>query len=136
MIITLDIIEKNTKLRQTAGTYSPLKKKRNFQSTVLYKVQWDGCTCLSFSNSFRPEPENISRNPKTNLKPKPPPPQKKDESQVRYEKFSNVAKIFWLYFVHLRQKSRLRPKLSPKFLSALGPNPTQKARPDLQFCVG
>ena len=36
-------------------------------------------------------------------------------------------------FVHLRQKARLKPKLSPKLLSTLGPNPTQKARPDLQL---
>ena len=36
-------------------------------------------------------------------------------------------------FVHLRQKVRLRPELSPKFLSILGPNPTRKARPDLQL---
>ena len=37
-------------------------------------------------------------------------------------------------FVHLRQKARLRLKLSPKFLSTLGPNPTRKSRPDLQLC--
>ena len=37
-------------------------------------------------------------------------------------------------FVHLRQKARLRPELSPKLLSTLGPNSTRKARPDLQFC--
>ena len=38
-------------------------------------------------------------------------------------------------FVHLRQKVCLRPELSPKFLSTLGPNPnpTQKARPDVQL---
>ena len=36
-------------------------------------------------------------------------------------------------FVHLRQKARLRPDFSPKFLSTLGPNPTRKARPDLQI---
>ena len=28
-------------------------------------------------------------------------------------------------FVHLRQKLRLRPELSPKFLSTLGPNPAR-----------
>ena len=39
-------------------------------------------------------------------------------------------------FVHQRQKARLRPGLSPKFLSTLGPNPTQKAWPDLQLCLG
>ena len=37
-------------------------------------------------------------------------------------------------FVHVRQKVRLRPEISPKFLSTLGPNPTRKARPDLQLC--
>ena len=39
-------------------------------------------------------------------------------------------------FVHLRQKVRLRPELSPNFLSSLGPNPTRKARPDLQLWPG
>ena len=34
-------------------------------------------------------------------------------------------------FVHLSQKVRLKPELSPKFLSTLGPNPTQRPRPDL-----
>ena len=38
-------------------------------------------------------------------------------------------------FVHLKQKVRLRPELSPKFLSTLGPNPTRKARHDLQLCA-
>ena len=39
-------------------------------------------------------------------------------------------------FVHLIQKVRLRPEFSSKFLSTLGPNPTRKARPDLQLCCG
>ena len=39
-------------------------------------------------------------------------------------------------FVHLRQNVHIRPELSPKFLSAFGPNPTQKARPDLQLWIG
>ena len=40
-------------------------------------------------------------------------------------------------FVHLRQKVRLRPESSPTFLSTLSPNPnpTRKARPDLQLCA-
>ena len=57
-------------------------------------------------------------------------------------------------FVHLRQKECLRPELSPKFLSTLGPNPArtrpepaqtrpenpgpnpiEKSRPDLQLCA-
>ena len=38
-------------------------------------------------------------------------------------------------FVQLRRKARLRPELSPKFLSTLGPNPTRKARPNLQLCA-
>ena len=35
-------------------------------------------------------------------------------------------------FVHLRQKVRFRPEISPKILSTLGPNPTRKARLDFQ----
>ena len=38
-------------------------------------------------------------------------------------------------FVHLSQKVRLRPELGPKLLTTLGPNSTQKARPDLQLCI-
>ena len=39
-------------------------------------------------------------------------------------------------FMHRRQKARLRPELSPKFLSTVGPKPnsTRKARLDLQLC--
>ena len=48
---------------------------------------------------------------------------------VRCEKFNNVAKLFDYIFVDLRQKARLRPELSPTFLSTLGPNPIQ-TRPE------
>ena len=44
-----------------------------------------------------------------------------------------LTSYFDLIFVHPRQKVRLRPELSPKFLSSLGPNLTRKARPDLQL---
>ena len=44
-----------------------------------------------------------------------------------------LPSYFDYIFVHLRQKERLRTELSPKFLSTLVPNPTQKARPDLQL---
>ena len=39
-------------------------------------------------------------------------------------------------FVHQKQKVRLRPELNPKFLSTLNPNPTRKARSDLQLYAG
>ena len=39
-----------------------------------------------------------------------------------------LPSYFDYIFVHLRQKVRLRPELSPKFLSTLGPKPTRKAR--------
>ena len=45
-----------------------------------------------------------------------------------------LSNCFDYIFVHLRQKARLRPELNPKFLSTLGPNPTRKARADLQLC--
>ena len=49
-----------------------------------------------------------------------------------------LASYFDYIFVHLKQKALLRPNLSPKFLSTSGPNPnpTRKARPDLQLWVG
>ena len=40
-----------------------------------------------------------------------------------------LPSYFDCIFVHLRQKARLRPELSPKFLSTLGPNPT-RTRPE------
>ena len=42
-----------------------------------------------------------------------------------------LPNTFDYIFVHLRQKVRLRPELSPKFLSTLGPNPirTQLRKP-------
>ena len=44
-----------------------------------------------------------------------------------------LPSCFDYIFVHSRQKARLRPELSPKFLSTLDPNPTRKVRPDLQL---
>ena len=44
-----------------------------------------------------------------------------------------LLNYFDYIFVHLRQKVRLRPELSPKFLSTLGPNPAG-TRPDLKLC--
>ena len=46
-----------------------------------------------------------------------------------------LPSYFVYIFVQLRQKARLRHELSPKFLSTLSPNPTRKARPDLQLCL-
>ena len=53
-----------------------------------------------------------------------------------------LPSYFDYIFVQLRQTARLKPELSPKFLSTLGPNrpqnpnPTRKAPPDLQLCPG
>ena len=55
---------------------------------------------------------------KTNLKQIMP---EKTRKLSLSEKFRNVAKLFWLFFVHLKQKY----VSDPKFLSTLGPNPTR-----------
>ena len=47
-----------------------------------------------------------------------------------------LPSYFDYIFVHQRQKVLLKPELSPKSLSTLGPNPTQKTRPDLQLWTG
>ena len=36
-----------------------------------------------------------------------------------------LPRYFDYIFVHLQQKARLRPEISPKFLSTLGPNPAR-----------
>ena len=48
-----------------------------------------------------------------------------------------LPSYFDCIFGLLRQKAHLRPELSPKFLSSLrpNPNPTRKARSDLQLCA-
>ena len=59
-----------------------------------------------------------------------------EKKQVKLD-LKNLAMLpsyFDSIFIHLRQKACIRPELSPKFLSALGPNPTQKSRLDLQLC--
>ena len=44
-----------------------------------------------------------------------------------------LPSYFDYIFGNLRQKVRVRPELSPKFFSTLGPNPTRIDRPDLQL---
>ena len=73
----------------------------------------------------------LGPNPKTNLKPKSCP--KKKKVKLGLKNLAMLPSDFDYIFVHLRQKARLRPKLSPKFLSTLGPNPTRKARLNLQL---
>ena len=47
-----------------------------------------------------------------------------------------LPSYFDYIFVHLRQKARLRPELSSKFLSTLGPNPTRfKTLFEVEFCM-
>ena len=60
-------------------------------------------------------------------------PEKKPKVELGLKDLAILQSYFNYFFVHLRQKVRLRPELSPKFLSTLGPNPnlTRKARPDL-----
>ena len=74
----------------------------------------------------KPGPNSI-----TNLKLKSC-PKKKTKVKLGLKNLAILLSYFDYIFVHLRQKVRLRPELSPKFWSSLGPNPTRKALPDLQ----
>ena len=62
-------------------------------------------------------------------------PEKNPKVQLGLKTSAMLPSYFDYIFVHLRQKVSFRPELSPKFLSTLGPNPTQRARPDLQLCL-
>ena len=63
-------------------------------------------------------------------------PEKNPKVKLGLKKFAMLPSYFDYIFVHLRQILRLRPNLSPKFLSSLDPNlsPTPKAPPDLPLC--
>ena len=60
-------------------------------------------------------------------------PQKKTKVKLGLKNLAMLPSCFDYSFVHLRQKVSLRPELSPKLLSTLGPNPTRKARADEQL---
>ena len=75
-------------------------------------------------------PTSSSPGPKTNLKLKSCP------KKLRWSFHSAMLPSYFDYIlVRLWQKARLRPELSAKFLSTLGPKPTWKARPNLQLCL-
>ena len=76
-------------------------------------------------------PTSSGPNPKINLKPKPCP--KKTKVKLRLKNLTMLPSYFDSVFVHLRQKARLRPELSPKFLSTLGPTGTRPDKPGLTY---
>ena len=76
------------------------------------------------TRKYKPEPDP---NPKTNLKPYHA--RKHPKVKLDLKNLAILQSSFDYIFEHLRQKARLRPKLSPKFLSTLGPNPA-RTRPE------
>ena len=50
--------------------------------------------------------------------------EKNSKGKLGVKSLAMLPSYFDYIFVHLRQKVRLRPELSPKFLSTLGPIPT------------
>ena len=58
-------------------------------------------------------------------------PEKKTKVKLGMKYLAMLPSYFDYIFVYLRQKVRLMPELSPKFLSTLEPNTIRKARPDL-----
>ena len=61
-------------------------------------------------------------------------PEKNPKVKLDLKNLAMLPSYFDYIFVNLRQKVRLRPELSPKFMSTLSPSPTRKARADLQLC--
>ena len=52
-------------------------------------------------------------------------PEKKTKVKLDLKNLAMLPSYFDYIFVHLKQKVRLRPELSPKFLSILAPNPAR-----------
>ena len=80
-------------------------------------------------------PTSSGPNQNTNLKPKSR-RKKKTKVKLGLKNLAMLPSYFEYIFVHLGQTVRLRPELIPKFLSNSGPNPSRKAPPDLQVCLG
>ena len=62
-------------------------------------------------------------------------PEKIPKVKLGLKNLAMLPSYFEYIFVHLRQKVRLRPELSPKFLSTLGLNPVRnrpEPEPDLK----
>ena len=74
---------------------------------------------------YKPKPENLFEAQIM--------PGKTRRVKLGLKNLTMLPSYFDYFFVRQRPKVRLRSKLSPKYLSAFGPNPTQKARPDLQL---
>ena len=60
-------------------------------------------------------------------------PQKNPKVKLGLKNLAMLQRYFDYIFVHVKQKARFKPKLSPKCFSTSGPNPTGKACPDLQL---
>ena len=56
-------------------------------------------------------------------------PEKNPKVELGLKNLAILPSYFDYFFVHLRQKVRLRPELSSKFLSTLGPN-LARTRPE------
>ena len=52
-------------------------------------------------------------------------PEKNRKFKLSLKNLAMLPSYFDYIFEHLRQKVRLRPESSPKFLSTLGPNPAR-----------
>ena len=52
-------------------------------------------------------------------------PEKNPKVKIGLKHFAMLPSYFDYNFVHLRQKARLRPELSPNILSTLGLNPAR-----------
>ena len=64
-------------------------------------------------------------------------PEKTTKVKLHLKNLAMLPSYFDYIVVHLRQKARLRPELSSKFLSTLGPNPArtqpEKSDPTYSF---
>ena len=80
------------------------------------------------TRKYKPEP---GPNPKTNFKHKSRP--RKPKVKLGLKNLAMLPNYFGYIFMHLRQKVRLRPKISPKLFSTSGPNPVRarcESKPD------
>ena len=105
----------------TTASYGSLGGRLHYSAPVKHGV---GRLVRARTRKYKPEP---GPKPKANVKPKSCPKNPKVKLDLR--NLTMLPSYFYYIFVHLKQKARFRPKISPKFLSTLSPNPA-RTRPE------
>ena len=97
---------------------------------------WILCRVVNGPTSSGPNPKIKARTlsePENYFEAQIMPEKTRKLSYCRSEKFSNLSKLFWLYFFELKTKSMSQAPFKTEIFVNFRPEPDPKRRPDLQL---